>query len=221
MRVFFSVKVLLLSFSLSLFCVAGVQATPVFINELHYDNSGADQEEGVELAGPAGTDLTGWQLFFYNGSNGKPYLSRSLSGVIEDLSNGFGVATFGVSGLQNGAPDGIALVNAISEVVQFLSYEGQFVASAGVAEGMNSVDIGVSEKPGTAVGLSLQLGGVGQQASDFIWNAPALSSFGAINAQQRFLPAGMGEISIPSTLLLMLAAIGMLTFSGSKTRSRS
>ena len=219
MRVFFSARLLLLCFSLSIFCVAGVQATPVFINELHYDNNGADQEEGVELAGPAGTDLTGWQLLFYNGSNGRPYLSRTLSGVIEDLSNGFGVAAFGVAGLQNGAPDGIALVNAISEVIQFLSYEGQFVASEGVAEDMSSVDIGVAESPGTATGLSLQLGGVGQQASDFIWNAPAVSSFGAINPQQRFLPTVTGEISIPGTLLLILGAIGMMTFARSRTRA--
>ena len=27
----------------------------VFVNEIHYDNDGADISEGVEIAGPAGT----------------------------------------------------------------------------------------------------------------------------------------------------------------------
>ena len=37
-------------------------ATPVFINELHYDNAGSDINEGVEIAGPAGTSLENWIL---------------------------------------------------------------------------------------------------------------------------------------------------------------
>jgi hypothetical protein len=35
---------------------------PVFINEIHYDNAGADVGEFVEIAGPAGTNLAGWRL---------------------------------------------------------------------------------------------------------------------------------------------------------------
>ncbi len=35
-------------------------STTVFINEIHYDNTGADTGEAIEVAGPAGTDLTGW-----------------------------------------------------------------------------------------------------------------------------------------------------------------
>ncbi len=31
----------------------------VFINEIHYDNTSTDANEGVEIAGPAGTNLTG------------------------------------------------------------------------------------------------------------------------------------------------------------------
>ena len=38
--------------------VAGGGGTP-WINELHYDNAGADTGEFFELAGPAGLDLTG------------------------------------------------------------------------------------------------------------------------------------------------------------------
>src|SRR5688572_32326239 len=43
--------------------VTGVQtcALPisVFINEVHYDNTGTDTGEFLEIAGPGGTDLTG------------------------------------------------------------------------------------------------------------------------------------------------------------------
>jgi len=63
----------------------------VFINELHYDNSGADSGEGVEIAGPAGTDLAGYQVVFYNGSNGTSYATLDLTGTISDLDDGFGV----------------------------------------------------------------------------------------------------------------------------------
>ena len=44
------------------------QGQSVFINEIHYDNVGTDSGEKVEIAGPAGTDLSGWKLVRYNGS---------------------------------------------------------------------------------------------------------------------------------------------------------
>ena len=31
-----------------------------FINEIHYDNTGKDTGEAIEIAGPAGTNLSGW-----------------------------------------------------------------------------------------------------------------------------------------------------------------
>ena len=46
----------------SLIFAMTVFAGPVFINEIHYDNIGADANEGIEVAGPSGTDLTGWSL---------------------------------------------------------------------------------------------------------------------------------------------------------------
>ena len=44
--------------------------TAVFVNEIHYDNAGTDAGEAIEVAGPAGTDLTGWTLVLYNGKAG-------------------------------------------------------------------------------------------------------------------------------------------------------
>ncbi|MCI0684044.1 MAG: hypothetical protein L0Y71_18195 [Gemmataceae bacterium] len=161
--------------------------TPVFINELHYDNTGADVGEAVEVAGPAGTDLTGWSIALYNGANGAVYDTIPLSGMIDDEGgSGFGAVSFLRAGIQNGSPDGLALVNASSVVIQFLSYEGSFTALAGPANGMLSTDIGVTENGTNAVGTSLQLIGTGSCYEEFTWTGPVAESPGAINAGQTF-----------------------------------
>ncbi|MEW6332347.1 MAG: hypothetical protein AB1560_12900, partial [Pseudomonadota bacterium] len=130
-----------------------VSASTVFINELHYDNSGADADEGVEIAGPAGTDLAGWSLALYDGASGALYDSLALGGFIPDQQNGYGTLFFAHAGIQNGGtatPDGLALVNTTG-VMQFLSYEGVFAAVDGPAAGMTSVDIGVAETGTTPI----------------------------------------------------------------------
>src|SRR6185436_16494654 len=53
----------------------------VWINEFHYDNSGADADEFIEIAGPAGLDLSGYSLILYNGNGGVAYNTRALTGV--------------------------------------------------------------------------------------------------------------------------------------------
>ncbi len=59
----------LLAGSLPLVMAAPAAAqTSVFINEIHYDNTGTDAGESIEVAGPAGTDLTGWTIVLYNGT---------------------------------------------------------------------------------------------------------------------------------------------------------
>lgn len=169
----------------------------VFFNEIHYDNGGADVGERIEVAGTAGTDLTGWKIILYNGSNGTSYATINLSGIIDDESNGYGALSFNATGLQNGAPDGFALVDAAGNVVQFLSYEGSFTAVGGVADGMVSTDIGVSQSGTGAAGLSLQLTGSGTDYSSFVWTAESTDSFGSINAGQSFgAAASTGELSI-------------------------
>ncbi len=162
----------------------------VFINEIHYDDAGTDAGEGVEIAGAAGTDLTGYSLVFYNGNGGGVYATQTLSGVIGDQDDGYGTLAFAgpAGGIQNGSPDGIALVGPGGSVVQFLSYEGPMTATAGAAAGMTSIDIGVSEE-GVADGFSLQLTGDGTNYSDFSWAAAQQNTFGALNTGQNFLSA--------------------------------
>ncbi len=159
---------------------AVASAQDVFINEFHYDNDGIDTGEAIEVAGVPGTDLTGWSLVLYNGSTGAVYDTAALSGVLPQSCTepeiGVTVASFPTNGIQNGSPDGIALVSPLGGVVQFLSYEGTFVAVGGPANGLLSTDIGVSEPSATPIGDSLQLGATG-------W-AAGLSTFGQCNPDQ-------------------------------------
>lgn len=167
--------------------VFAVQAdTAVFINEIHYDNAGTDINEQIEIAAPAGTDLTGWHLVAYNGSDGLGYADVALtSGAFSTCGNAT-LVVVPVLGLQNGGQDGVALVDGGGDVVQFLSYEGTFAANDGPASGMLSVDMGVSE-PGTSpADQSLQLGGNGNLYSAFVWHAPATATFGTCNVGQTF-----------------------------------
>ena len=121
----------------------------VRISELHYDNTGTDADEAIEISGPAGTDLTGWQIVLYNGTGGLAYGTTTLSGPIPASAScstrGVIVQTYPSNGIQNGSPDGIALVDATGTVVEFLSYEGTFAAVDGPAAGLTSVDIGATE----------------------------------------------------------------------------
>jgi len=162
--------------------------TPValpWINELHYDNVSVDQGEFVEVAGPAGTNLSGWRLIAYNGSNGLTYRTLDLNGVIDDENtSGFGAVSFPIVGLQNGSPDGVALISPTNDVVQLLSYEGTFTAGNGVARDETSDEIPVEESSNTPVGRSLQLQGTGNKYGDFDWSGPASASPGTLNQGQ-------------------------------------
>jgi endonuclease I len=160
----------------------------VWINELHYDNKSSDKNEFVEVAGTANLNLTGWKLVAYNGNNGNAYKITSLSGVINNQQRGFGTKSFYISGLQNGAADGIALVDNAGKVLQFISYEGTLTATNGDASGLTSTDIGVAETSSTSLGHSLQLSGSGQNYSDFTWQSAAPSTVGALNNNQSFYP---------------------------------
>ncbi len=157
----------------------------VWINELHYDNSGVDVNEFVEIAGRAGERVDGWMLVAYNGATGRAYDRVPLRGAFPDQQNGYGTLSFLFPGLQNGT-DGVALVTSKGVVLQFLSYGGAFVATNGACKGRASVDIGVSESSSTPTGFSLRLSGAGGAYAQFAWQPPFLHTPGVPNLGQTF-----------------------------------
>jgi len=199
--------------------VSTVLAIPVWINEIHYDNAGADAGEFVEIAGSSGTSLSGYTLLFYNGNGGTTYKSVALSGAIDDESNGFGTLSFSISGIQNGDPDGLALIDSANTVLQFLSYEGSFTATNGAADTMTSIDIGVSEPASSPASQSLQLTGSGSEYSDFTWTGPSAESPGTINVDQSFVGKTVPDSG--SSAFLLLLGISGLTLVTRKRRSLS
>lgn len=169
----------------------------VWINEFHYDNGGpSDTNEFIEVAGLAGTDLTGWTLVLYNGNGGASYSTLNLSGTLASQSNGFGFLKVLAPGLQNGAPDGFALVDNFGRVVQFLSYEGTMTATNGPASGLTSTDVGVAQASAPD-GFTLQLTGTGSTYGDFTWAENVANTEGAVNAGQTFLDGtSQGQIRV-------------------------
>jgi DNA/RNA endonuclease G (NUC1) len=172
----------------------------VRISEFHYDNAGADTGEAVEVSAPAGTDLTGWQVVLYNGSGGASYGALNLTGIVPTSCGTRGVVVVAgpASGIQNGAPDGLALVNASGTLVEFISYEGVFAATNGAANGITSTDIGVFEVGTEVVGTSLARNAAG------VWSGPAANTFGVCNDEgDTQPPAEIASITVtPETFTI-------------------
>ncbi len=208
--------IILYAFVISSFLATSANATSVFINEFHYDNDGSDINEGIEIAGPSGTDLMDWSLVLYNSTNGSPYNTIDLNGIISDQSNSFGTIFFAVSSMQNGPSDGIALVDSTNFVRQFISYEGILTASSGPASGQSSEDIGIAELTTTALGLSVQLVGSGQIYTDFTWQAGP-QSYNTINAGQTFTTS---PVPLPAALPLFSGALLTLLIGRRRSRQR-
>lgn len=181
-----------------------VARADVFVNEIHYDSPGTDANETVEVVATSGEDLSQYRIVLYNGSGGAQYDDKPLSAGSEVSCGGsVRIASINFTALggqiQNGSPDGLALVGPGNAVVQFLSYEGTFTASNGPASGMLSTDIGVAEDNAGPAGQSLQLAGSGSSYTDFSWRGEATGTFGACNNDQTFVPAGDNPPSIVST----------------------
>ena len=156
-----------------------------WINEIHYDNNGADSNEGIEIVvkDVSTYPLANWSIILYNGSNGETYNTFDYSVPNStSSSNGFTIAWKEQSSIQNDV-EGVALVYNSNTLVQFLSYEGSFTATNGIAIGITSTDILVFEDA-SGTGVSLQLSGSGNQYEVFSWQSQAASTFGTINNSQ-------------------------------------
>jgi Lamin Tail Domain/Collagen triple helix repeat (20 copies) len=98
------------------------ETSKLVINEVDYDQVGADGDGFVEIAntGAAAAELAGVDLVFVDGTGGTEYRREALTGTL--ASGGHLVVPVDA---QNGAPDGLALVTATGTLVDSLSYEGE------------------------------------------------------------------------------------------------
>ncbi len=113
-------------FSLPIFAQA---PTAAWINEIHYDNTGSDVGEFIEVVvNESFSDLTNFQVYLYNGSStsGTYYDSLTLDQFrVGTTKDGFTFYVDSIPGIQNGSPDGMAIAyNNVLIPGQFLSYEG-------------------------------------------------------------------------------------------------
>lgn len=151
--------------------VAPLDPAGVRISEFHYDNPGTDTGEAIEISAPVGTDLTGWRILRYNGGTTAASAAAAvvytspgtllgtargdtLTGKVAAPASACGtrgvfVVNYAQDGLQNGSPDGFALVDNNDRVVEFLSYEGVLVAANGPAARDTSTDVGIAETGAT------------------------------------------------------------------------
>ncbi|HEX2167747.1 MAG TPA: hypothetical protein VHG09_11000, partial [Longimicrobiales bacterium] len=188
--------------------LSSVHMPAVRISEIHYDDESTDEGEAIEISAPGGTDLTGWSLVLYNGSNGTAYDTRTLAGSVTPSCGARGVITldYPVNGIQNGSPDGLALVDPAGTVVELLSYEGTLVAVDGAAAGMTSTDIAVSEAGSTPAGSSLQRTGLDT------WNAPAPATFGTCNDEDDETPTDPTDPTDPPPTTLPVTRLSEIHY---------
>ena len=134
------VSLVLLVAVLALFGVgsAGAVSTTLVINEVDYDQVGADANGFVEIANTGGSAaaLDGISLVLVNGGDGLEYARVDLTG---SLAAG---AYLSISiEAQNGAPDGVALIDTASgALLDALSYEGEITAAVIGSQTYNLVE---------------------------------------------------------------------------------
>jgi hypothetical protein len=125
-------------------------ASHLVINEVDYDNVGTDTAEYVEIYNPSGAaiSLANKTLYLVNGANSEVYVTVDLSPAVSLASHQYLVlANANVSvpmtalkidtgwhnatgDIQNGSPDGIALVDlSTNTLIDALSYEGSITAA--------------------------------------------------------------------------------------------
>ncbi|MFO7313625.1 hypothetical protein [Rhodothermus marinus] len=201
---------LLLTAGSILLLLPASQAQNAWINEFHYDNAGADENEFVEivLENAGSFDLNDFTLVLYNGANGEAYSTHSLDTFTEGVTDGNYTLYYKyIASIQNGAPDGLALCYQ-GNVIQFLSYEGAFTATNGCAAGATSTDIGVAESSSTPVGSSLQLSGIGSQYNDFFWVGPEAATPGDLNVEQALTGTGTCTLATLGSLQKLNSSTG-------------
>ncbi len=189
-------NLLLIYFVLFSFCGF---SQDVFFNEVNYNVPPASGEtQFFEIAGPSGTDLTGWEVIIYDDTPTQT-ASYPLSGTIPanggaNACNGIVVVDGAV--LNTTAGSGMALVNDMMQVEQYITFEEETIAPGGTGlpiEGLTSQFIPLPDL-GTADN-SLQLTGTGLLYPSFTWLQQEETS-GETNTGQVFLPCPLLPVEL-------------------------
>jgi hypothetical protein len=101
-------------------------AAKLVINEVDYDQVGTDGDGFVEIynGGEGPAQLDGIALVFVNGGDSSEYNRETLSGSLAA-----GEYLVVAVDAQNGAPDGLALIDGAGTLLDALSYEGSITAA--------------------------------------------------------------------------------------------
>ncbi len=137
---------------------------PLRINEIDYDQPGADKAEFVEIinAGNSAVDLNGVDLVLVNGNGGVVYATVALPAISLAAGDYFVVCETAAnvancdmedafSSVQNGAPDAVALMRG-SVILDTVSYEGDTAAPYTEGSGSGLFDSGSSSQANRGIG---------------------------------------------------------------------
>jgi hypothetical protein len=175
--------------------LGGGGGSGIVINEVDYDNVGTDTTEYVELFNPSGssTSLAGLQVALVNGATNAVYQTIDLQPLGSLAAGKYLVIapdTVTVPGgvlnldplwsqdqLQNGMPDGIALVDTVTKtVIDAISYEGaitgavilDFPAPVSLVEG-TALDAAVADSNTATKTLCRKANGVDTNNANVDW----------------------------------------------------
>lgn len=200
-------------------CVSANLNAALIINEVDYDQPGADQAEFVELynANSQTINLGDFTLSLINGSTNKPYRTIELP---DQQLTGYGYFLIcGDGGLvincdlptshnsrgliQNGAPDAIALYHG-GELIDSLSYEGS-VTGFSEGSGKGLFDLGAYDY----LGLSRLFNGLDNDISHPGFRQACITP-GSANDTTRATdctPPALTAVPLPGSLLLLISGL--------------
>ena len=185
-------------------------ANHLVINELDYDQIGTDSAEFIEIKNPTGMaiSLAGVAVVLINGSGNAEYKRYDLSSVgslaagkyLVLAKAGFAVGVDATlltpagwlanDNAQNGAPDGIALINVTNKtVIDALSYEGGitaavitgFVGTTNLVEGGTALDVLIADSNTIVGSLCRKPDGSDTDNANADWKFCAAPTSGAPN----------------------------------------
>jgi len=187
--------------------LGGGGAPGIVLNEADYDNVGTDTTEYLELFNPSGsvTSLAGLQVVLVNGATNAPYQTIDLAPLGSLAAGKYLVIApdtvtvpTGVlqldplwtqDQLQNGAPDGIALIDSVTKtVIDAISYEGaitavafpDFPAPVSLVEGM-ALDPAIADSNTATKTLCRKGNGVDSNNSNADWALCSSRTVGTAN----------------------------------------